>query len=286
GVGGWLACAYAQDPQHVRQVIFGAELADRVLKESPEGVAKPVYYSVMWFVTKALPWGGLAIGCLVAWAFSRRLRDAWGFAAIYLLVILVCLSLPAGKRMDYLLPAYAPAAVLLAGIFTEIAGRLRLPAPALMLLPLALAASISHRYLKHFHESLERWSDHAVAFVNVVKHDVDLKQHQVLVIVRGKHPITTLLGEHPGSYLTRNDLARATYVITPEQPDWKPLAVSEPVPIGFETLETRKLARLGLYHFDPGHVPVDRLIELQKEVGTWTPDENPYQESGTVYRDE
>ena len=286
GVGSWLACAYAQDPQHVKSVIFGAEIAGRIIDKSPEGIAKPFYYSAMWFVTKALPWGGIALIAVVVWASVRELRTRWAFAAIYLIVVLACLSLPAGKRMDYLLPAYAPGAVLVSALLAEIALRLRVPQAVLMLLPVYLAVSISHRYLKQFHESIEHWSDRTVAFVNEVRHDVDLKHNRVLVLVRGKHPITTLLGENPGSYLTRADLAAAEYVIAPVQPDWHAVVISEPVPIGFETLETRKLAKLGLYHFAPGQAPVDRLVELQKQVGQWTPDENPYHEAGTVYRDE
>ena len=56
--------------------------------------------------------------------------------------------------------------------------------------------------------------------------------------------------------------------------------------MGFETLETRRLSMLGLYHFTPGTAPVDRLVAIQKAVGTWTSDENPYHTPGTVFRDE
>ena len=289
GGGGWLFFAYRQDPQHVKSVIFGAEIAGRIIDKSPEGFDKPIWYSAMWFVTKTLPWGGIAVLCLLAtWiipSLRRRLLPIW----LYLIVVLLCLSLPKGKRMDYLLPAYAPAASLIAIVAAAAIAQLPRPAevmqPAIMLVPLYLAFSQSHRFRTQFHESIERWSDHAVSFVAAVRKQADPSQHRILVLVRGKHPITTLLGENPGSYLTHADLAAAEYVVAPLQDGWTPLVESDPVPVGFETLENRQLDRLGLYHFAPGTAPVDRLVELQKQVGTWTADENPYHEPGTVYRD-
>jgi len=301
GVGGWLFFAYRQDPQHVKSVIFGAEMAGRIVDKSPEGFGKPVWYSAMWFVTKALPWGGVAVLCLLVTLINsnvrRRLLPAW----LYLIVVLLCLSLPKGKRMDYLLPAYPPAAVLIAGTAAFLVGarhaspaerdlhlRARFASPLLtasFILPLYLAVAQSHRFRTQFHEAKEHWSDRAVAFVAAVRAQVDPQQHRILVLVRGKHPLTTLLGQHPGSYLTRADLAAAEYVIAPLQDGWTPLVESAPVPVGFETLETRQLDRLGLFHFAPGTAPVDRLVELQKQVATWTPDENPYHEPDTVYRD-
>lgn len=289
GVGTWLVFAYRQDPQHVKSVIFGAEIADRLIDKSPEGIAKPVYYTVMWFVTKTVPWGALALIGLLTAVLSRLFRERWLSATLYLIVVLACLSLPAGKRMDYLLPAYAPATVLVTGLAANrIAAtrrRASITATGCVLIPLLLAVGLSHRFVRQFHVVDDHWSDHAVDFTRAVRQQVDTAKHRVLVLVRGKHPLTTLLGENSGSYLTRADLAAAEYVIAPLQPDWMPLVTSLPLPIGFETLETRTLAPLGLYHFAPGTAPVDRLIELQKQVGTWTADENPYHEPGTVYRD-
>lgn len=328
-VGGWFALAMEQDATHVRQVIWGAELKDRIGRVSPEGFTKPVFYSVMWFVTKAQPWGAIALGGLLACAVVPRLRRRAGPAALYLLIVLIGLSLPAGKRMDYLLPAYPPAAVLIAvlladlvrfrvfgaaavlgvvgmlinlmtaghvrrsdwiflagvgvvvGVCVRIERRRRLPLAVFAIVPLLLAVTLGRQFWTKFDEARERWSDRAVAFTNDVQRHVGLRA-TVLVIVRGKHPLTTLLGRHPGSYLTRAELGASDYVILPEQPDLKAELLSEPVPMGFETLETRELSVLGLYQ----KVPVDRLVALQKQVGVWTFDENPYHAPNTIYRDE
>ncbi len=288
--GAWLAAAYQQDPDHVRQTILGAEVIDRVTEESPEGFSKPIYYSLMWFVTKALPWGLTALLGTVLFCTDRK-RYAWLVpAAVWLGVVLLVLSIPAGKRMDYLIPAYAPASVMAAFAMCEIHWRWILRSkPAsdrlvwLILLPLGLAITLAYLQLTRFHESKEHWTDRAVAFATQVRPIIGTDN--TLVIIRGKHPIPTLIGRHYGSYLTPDDLAAAKWVILPEQPDFTPVVLSEPVPIGFETIEKRPLARLGLYRSGPSGVPLQTLIFLQKQLAEWKREENPYHAPNTVYRD-
>ncbi|MDB5325457.1 MAG: glycosyl transferase [Phycisphaerales bacterium] len=336
-VGGWFALAARQDPTHVRQVIWGAEVAGRLMEKSPEGFQSKWYESIMWFVTKAQPWGAIAAGGLLASALVPRFRRTAGAAALYLLIVLIGLSLPAGKRMDYLLPAYAPAAVLIslfvadltrhrvfgaaalfgllcvalnegiwgairlsdhsvgghvdwlllavvlvvAGVALLIERSRTIPLACFAAVPLFLAISLGRQHLKRSLEAQNHWSDNAVRFVSAVRkevHDGD----DLLVMVRGKHPLTTLLGRHPGSYLTPKDLAAADYVIIPQQADLTAEILSKPLPMGFAQIEERPLSALGLYR----HVPLERLIAIQKEIGTWTDVENPYHAPGTVFRDE
>lgn len=284
-VGAWLYAAYRQDPQHVRDVMLGAEIGSRLTEESPEGFRKPIYFAIMWFVTKALPWGGLAL-LSIGYFVSQRRRVAMPLATIvWLVVLLVCLSLPAGKRIDYALPAYAPAAVLVSVMLVYLVRLLRAPAWLPILLPVLIATFLSHRFLTRFHESLSHNTDNAIAFTTTVREKVKPTDH-LLVLVRGKHPLPTLLGRHQGSFLTSSDLKGDAYVIMPEQPDLQPILVSAPLPIGFDDIEKRDLAKLGLYYFPKSDKPIERLVELQKQIGTWTQTENPYHAPGTVYRDE
>ncbi|HEX8324681.1 MAG TPA: hypothetical protein VF595_12305 [Tepidisphaeraceae bacterium] len=337
GVGTWLTFIMRQDETHFRQVIWGAEVASRLTEKSPEGFVSPPYQSVMWFVTKAQPWGAIALGGLLASVCVPRLRRIAGPAALYLAIVLIGLSLPAGKRQDYLLVTYPPAAVLLAVFVADlvrfrvvaaaalvglvgvminesvwlalrlnhsgITGRIdwpvlgavgvlavlafvverrrRLPLAAFAVVPLLLAAMLGRQHWTKSIEAQSRWSDRAVAFAADVRRIVRPDQ-RLLVLVRGKHPLTTLLGRHPGSYLTRQDLAASEFVILPVQPDLQAERLSGPLPVGFETLETRELAVLGLYR----NVPIDRLVELQRRVGVWTAEENPYHAPDTVYRED
>lgn len=278
--GAWLWFAYQQDPTHVKQTILGAEIVGRVTEESPEGIAKPFYFSAMWFVTKTLPWGLLAIAGVVLYAVRRR-SDPWMMPAVlWLGIVLVALSVPAGKRMDYLLPAYTPAAILAAYALTGVRS-LRFASRLTPALPVLVAIGIAYVHLTRFAESEPNATDRTVAFVRQVRPVIG--NDDTIVIVRGKHPITTLLGRHHGSYLTPADLARAKWFVLPEQPGWAATALSEPVPVDFESSQTRPVARLGLYPADA--VDLDAVIAMQRRLGEWNREENPYHAPGTVYRD-
>ena len=326
-VGGWLMAASVQDATHVKQVIWGAELAGRI-SQTPEGFRNPWYHSLMWFVTKAWPWGAVAVVGLILTAWLPRLRRSVGPSALYLIIVLIGLSLPAAKRMDYLLPAYAPAAVLVAVLIADVvrervlglgaavaaagaivvvligrraggdwmapvlviasAGacllierRRRVPLAVLTVVPLVLATLMARAHLHKSLEATNRWSDNAVAFVEKVGRIVPADAN-LLVVVRGKHPLVTLLGRHQGSFLTPAALASADYVILPTQADLQPILTSRPLPIGFDVVEERTLSTLGLYR----KVPLDRLIAAQKACAEWTPTENPYHAPGTVFRDD
>ncbi|HEY0008144.1 MAG TPA: glycosyltransferase family 39 protein, partial [Tepidisphaeraceae bacterium] len=75
-VGLWFWQAYRTDPDHVRSVMLGAEIAGRLSDQSPEGIKKPVYYSLMWFITKAVPWGGVALLSLMVLMIARHFVGA------------------------------------------------------------------------------------------------------------------------------------------------------------------------------------------------------------------
>ena len=65
-IGLWLACAYRQDPQHVKGVLIGTEVVKRIAASNPEGFVKPVYYSAMWFVAQNPYWSAAAIFVVLA----------------------------------------------------------------------------------------------------------------------------------------------------------------------------------------------------------------------------
>ncbi len=280
--GAWLGCAYLQNPEHVVNTILKAEVGARVLDKSPENISKPVYYTAMWFVTKGLPWSLIAIAGLVIWFCYRKLDRALLPAALWMVVAILLLSLPAGKRIDYLLPIYPPAAVMAAYGLAKLCGK-RLSI-ALPILPVLMAGLLSYSFLGKFHETKSHDSDRAIAFVNQVKQIVG--NDSVIVINRGKHPITTLLGRHQGSYLTRDDLMAAKWIIIPQQREIQAEIISEALPTGFETVENRPHEPLGLYRNGAAGLSIDRLIELLKAAGEWKIEDNPYHEPGTVWRGE
>jgi 4-amino-4-deoxy-L-arabinose transferase-like glycosyltransferase len=289
-VGTWLFFAYRTDPAHVRSVMLGAEIIDRVTQQTPEGLAKPFWYSALWFVSKGGPFAILALLTLpVIAAHKQWLRppDAVSLgAAIWLVVLLVGLSLPAGKRVDYLLPTFAPAAYLAARLLVSICRRASIPITLAGLLPLYLSAMLARANLNSFHEAREHWSDRAVIFARDVRDRVG-DDESLLVLVRGKHPIMTLLHRHQGSALDLEQLRAARWIVLPLVDTMaRPVAQSELVPFGFETLENRPQCVLGLFDMRSDDRPtLDELIKAQRAVATWTTDENPYRSPGTVWRE-
>ncbi|MEM7808859.1 MAG: phospholipid carrier-dependent glycosyltransferase, partial [Planctomycetota bacterium] len=55
-VGAWLLAAWMTDADHVRRVLLGAELVDRIGTATPEGFAKPWWQGWTWFASKTLAW--------------------------------------------------------------------------------------------------------------------------------------------------------------------------------------------------------------------------------------
>lgn len=283
-VGAWLYFAYQQDPSHVRGTILGIEIVERLTEESPEGTSKPVYYIAMWFITKTLPWGILAGVGWVSWAIDKPSRRVLMAPALWLSIVLIGISIPAGKRIDYLLPAYPPAAILAAVTLAQCVRKLGAHRLTIaMLAPLALAIGLAIHHLRHFHEAESHHSDRTIAFAQQVRAMVT--GAPTLVIVRGKHPLVTLIGRHQGSYLTPATLAASQYVILPvTDVRADPLARSEPIPADFELADPRPIVPLGLYRTND--LPLETLVEHQKRLADWRRQDNPYRAPGTVFHDE
>jgi 4-amino-4-deoxy-L-arabinose transferase-like glycosyltransferase len=289
-VGSWFLFAYRTDAEHVRSVMLGAEIVGRVTSETPEGIAKPFWYSAMWFVTKGGPFAMLALAAIALLTMqkhrSRALEPVPLAAALWLVVLIVGLTLPAGKRIDYLLPTFAPASYLAAWLLVCTCRRFSVPVAVAALLPLWMSFTLARATLTKFHEARERWSDDAVTFARDVRSRVG-DDEPLLVIVRGKHPLTTLLRRHQGSALDVGQLQRARWIVLPLIDTMaRPVMQSELLPLGFETVETRTRGVIGLFDMQsPDRPTLEEVIAAQKQVATWTPEENPYRSPGTVWRE-
>ncbi len=151
-VGLWLACAAAQDWPHVRDVLLGSEVAKRIVESRVEGGRKPVTYALLWWRTQNTYWSYLAIGSMAigllgtlrrflarsqsgAPAALRALETIGiratdglftgpdGMATLWTIVVVGCLSIPADKRQDFLLPSHPAAAVLAASFLIRLITR-------------------------------------------------------------------------------------------------------------------------------------------------------------------
>ncbi|MBT8485221.1 MAG: hypothetical protein HKO59_00935 [Phycisphaerales bacterium] len=121
-VAAWLYGVWRVDPVHLREELWFQEIYGRVTGTGREGSREGTVSLltdggnvVAYFVVRFLPWSVLAIfGIWDAWRTRRDDHAAWPRgAAIFVIVVIVFFSVSAGKRADYIAPAY-PAAALLA----------------------------------------------------------------------------------------------------------------------------------------------------------------------------
>jgi 4-amino-4-deoxy-L-arabinose transferase-like glycosyltransferase len=269
-VGLWLAVAWWRDPGHVRNVLLGAELVQRLASASPDNqTPRPFYMIGLWFAAQFLPW---SIAAVAGVALACRRRSALTPVAIWLVVVLVGLSLPAGKRIDYLLPALVPGGILAAWVLVRLSRWFAFGRWWLVLGTAALAFHVGQGNWQRTAEAQFGASDAAEQFVHRVR------QHTggvVLVLVRGKHPLATLLGEHPGDVPTLDNIAAATWLIT-DHPVAAPAVEVELLPIGFGTLAQGPFSVVGLYRV-ADVTPTERAAIL-RHVTAWGRAENPYRD--------
>jgi 4-amino-4-deoxy-L-arabinose transferase-like glycosyltransferase len=274
-VGLWLMFAINSDRAHVMDVMLRQELLQRAVAASPEGISLPFWYIPSWFGGKFLPWSVLTLaGVLIAgrWPMKHPLSPV----ILWLTVVIVGLSFSAGKRIDYLLPAYAPGAILAAWSLVALCKKF----PRFGIWPatipvLAMAAYLAHFNFTRWFEAKEHLTDHAIDFARQVRSIVG--DEPLVVLTRGKDPLATLLHRHFGDGPDQAMLASARWAVLPLQETGDLRVVSEPVAFGFDTIDKRPRGRVALYRIeDLGSSSNETLGQLRSEMLTWTKLDNPY----------
>lgn len=114
---------------------------------------------------------------------------------------------------------------------------------------------------------------------------------KVVMLVRSKSPILTLMGRHQGSYLTRSDFENAKWVIAErskfpglnDSPQEK--LYSGKLDVDFGSIKGEGdiyKDRVGLYRIENGVPSVDQLIAIHRWVVDWTTaNANPYRSADT-----
>jgi 4-amino-4-deoxy-L-arabinose transferase-like glycosyltransferase len=134
----WIAAVWRIDPEHAFRTLWLDEIALRAIGEGEghepvvlPGIVETAIDSPFYFVTRFAPWSALAILGLLAMLDRRDDRDRSGadrmarwrrvdggtvvfLAATFACLIVVAFAMSRGKRADYLLPAYPPAAIVAA----------------------------------------------------------------------------------------------------------------------------------------------------------------------------
>lgn len=287
-VGAWLFFAFQQDAQHVKDVLINRELLHRAIDASPEGISHPFYMMTLWFGAKFLPWSAFAlVPIFTPGVWKRGFRHPMAPVMLWLVVLIAGLSLSAGKRIDYLLPTYAPGALMAAWGVVEMCrvaeAKLKFQFCYIVtaMMVLAMSGYLIHYNFRRTLEAKGHYTDNTIRFIQQIKPLIG--KEPVAVLVRGKHPIATLLGRHAGDGPTDEDLRTAKWVIVPElESDLMAQAVSKSVPIGFEVLANRPAGNIALYRLGEPNAPTfEQLQILRNQMLTWTTLDNPYRSPRT-----
>ena len=287
--GAWFFFAYRQDAGFVTDVLLKGEAYGRIMQATPEGHVKQWWYGYVWWWGKAFVWSNVAIvtACvMLARLLTRRSRLSHPIvpAMLYTLVILAGISLSAGKRIDYVLPAMLPGAIVASfGLFAA-AGWVARRMPT-FLQPLARAGPaglvllyagvVVYGFWTDGDKRVEvatGWTDSAWQFSREV--DAVVGDDPLLVIVRGKTPLPTFLGRHYGDGITDADFAASAWLILEKQPDLPAVLESDPLPNDFAPGDKSKTAVHALYR--RSDVPEAVFKAMRFRALDWNDAENVY----------
>jgi 4-amino-4-deoxy-L-arabinose transferase-like glycosyltransferase len=211
--GAWATLAYRRYP-HAFFAILNEEAVKRFTTGGPEAIAKPFYLPATWFLSKFAPWSLFALVAVLLIGPRRILRHELSPAIVWIALAVVAFSIAPGKRADYLLPAYPAASILAAYAIVRLAGRVRAPAPATLLLPLLMTAYLAHWELRRSPEARSPQTRSLIAFTRQVNAIVP-RDRPIVVLVKGYPPLLSLLHRYDGNRAGESDLTPATWVIAP-----------------------------------------------------------------------
>ena len=269
-VGTWAILAYRAWPEAFFDVLL-SEGASRFTTGGPEAIAKPVYLPAWWFLTTWAPWSLLAgLGVLMMSLDPRRwLGHALSPALVWVALTVAAFSIAPGKRADYLLPAYAAAAMLAAFGLVELLRRVRLPVALAAIAPVAMAFYLSQYELRRSPEARSGQTRSLLAFVREADSIVG-RREPIVSVVKGYQPFLSLLHRHGGNRARVEDLTYGTWVLAPRNDAWMPYAMSALLPDVVQ-VEVKKVVpgQVGLYRIGDQGVTPESLLPLLAEQEAW-----------------
>jgi 4-amino-4-deoxy-L-arabinose transferase-like glycosyltransferase len=220
-------------------------------------------------VSKFAPWSMLMIAALWLIGPRRWLRHELSPAIVWILLSVLAFSLAQGKRADYLLPAYPATAILAAYALVKLAARLRLPAATAVLLPVLMSGCLIYHELGRSPEAKSGHTQAAIAFARQVSAVVPLDE-RIVDLVKGYHPLLSLLRRHDGNRLGAAHLTPGAWVIVPRHPTWPARATSQSLPMVVEVAPKIIVAGdVALYRVGDEGVTAAALLHLIEEQYAW-----------------
>jgi 4-amino-4-deoxy-L-arabinose transferase-like glycosyltransferase len=257
-LGLWLALGYKQSGSEFFRVIFVQELATRLTGGGPEGTdPKPWWQMMVWFFDRFSPWSVLVMAVVLGIPLRQWSRHALAPVVLWTVLVMIFFSIPGGKRADYLLPIYPPAAIACAFLLVGAGAWLGIsPVRAMVVVCLVGAYMNSHPATRRVASSdpIEQFAKKIAPLVR--------KETLVVVNVGGYQPLLPLLGRFNGTppipldgdarLRWYTELANSHWVVMPVSPLFKNVKVlSGEVPAG----RLSKNVQLALYHVGEENSP-------------------------------
>jgi 4-amino-4-deoxy-L-arabinose transferase-like glycosyltransferase len=262
-LGLWLALGYKQSGREFFRVIFVQELFSRFSGGGPEGLeAKPWWQMMVWFFERFSPWSVLVMAVVLGIPLRLWSKHALAPVIAWTVLVLVFFSIPGGKRADYLLPIYPPAAIACSFLLVYAGAWLGIsPTRAMVVTCLAGAYLVVHAPSRRVPTSdpIEHFARRISPIVR--------KEPLVVVNVAGYQPLLPLMGRFTGTppipldgearQKWYGEINGAHWVVMPVNPKWSNARViSGPVPGG----KNNHLLDLALYHIGDEGAPTKNEV--------------------------
>lgn len=270
-VGLWCSAAYRLDPEHFTQTFVGYEAVGRVIgmggeatdglvegkdRGGPVRIVLDVWKMPAWFVVRFVPWSVIAVLAMVHVPWRKWMSHAMGPAILWLVLVLAFFSLSAGKRADYLAPAYPAGAILAAYWLVVVAARHGVTAVRAAAAGLVVLAGVAAWGLLESPAARDGYGERIADFADIARGYAG--DQRVVFDGVGYNPLSTLMGVNQATDKPDEAMRKASdWLIRPIGDDEFPIWASMPVPTG-RTAD--KVRRLGLF----------RLNKLGHEIGTQT----------------
>ncbi|MCC7146651.1 MAG: hypothetical protein IT443_09410 [Phycisphaeraceae bacterium] len=246
----WLVPAWVTIPPGWGQTLAEVE-GGRIVKGGVVGWLLTTYQMPWYFLLRFLPWSRLFfVGVVVVIKQGWR-KHPLTPAILWVVLVLAFFSIPVLKRDDYLLPAYAGAAVLVGWLIQEAVKRWPgagkwLPGATVAVALIFLAVSVANDFWWK-PQTKDRMGDRVKEFAQVIRQET-AGSRRIVFVKTGYHPLQALLGMNQGTIEpTPAQLAQAQWVVMPLPlggDGAAAVAISKPLP---RVIDKKDPAALGLY---------------------------------------
>jgi 4-amino-4-deoxy-L-arabinose transferase-like glycosyltransferase len=230
--GLWLYSADRINPEHVRNVLLGHELSNRVGSGGLPGFIEALTRNPGFFIERFIPWCIPAIIAMIFPPSSKLRTHPLAPPTLWIIVVLATTTLFTMRAGSYIMPAYPAAAILAVYALYRIIASKRATRPCLAFVligstVLISASIITLRETTMSRGARDRTGENIKAFAHAASQRVGDDDIQFVEI--GDLPIASLLGRHQSDAI-ESDTA-ITWLVQPTDinPAATPILTSAPL---------------------------------------------------------